>query len=125
MLLLYSDLATLQSTESTFGSVNFQGVGGLAGVKEEPAAAGRGARRRGTPLSILGFRMGAMVAAVAGRWRGGGVGMTIVHLGQMTRHVIRLQRIYNFLLFPAVILFFLDVLYAFICYFIIFLGLTY
>ena len=54
-----SDLATLQSTESTFGSVNFQGVRGLAGVKEEPAAAGRGARRRGTPLSILGFRVGA------------------------------------------------------------------
>ena len=54
-----SDLATLQSTESTFGSVDFQGVGGLTGVKEEPAAAGRGARRRGTPLSILGFRVGA------------------------------------------------------------------
>lgn len=32
--------------------------GGLAGVKEEPAAAGRGARRRGTLLSILGFRVG-------------------------------------------------------------------
>ena len=32
--------------------------GGLTGVKEEPAAAGRGARRRGTPLSILGFRVG-------------------------------------------------------------------
>ena len=48
--------------------------GGLAGVKEEPAAAGREARRRGTPLSILGFRMGAVVAggggALAGRWRG-------------------------------------------------------
>src|SRR3954462_13458536 len=45
-----------------------------AGVKEEPAAAGRGARRRGTPLSILGFRMGSVVAggggALAGRWRG-------------------------------------------------------
>ena len=27
-------------------------------MKEEPAAAGRGARRRGTPLSILGFRVG-------------------------------------------------------------------
>ena len=53
-----SDLATLQSTESTFGSVDFQGVGGLAGVKEEPPAAGTGARRRGTPLSILGFRVG-------------------------------------------------------------------
>ena len=70
-----SDLATLQSTELTFGSVDFQGVGGgLAGVKEEPVAAGRGARRRGTPLSILGFRMGAVVAggggAFAGRWRG-------------------------------------------------------
>ena len=43
-------------------------------MKEEPAAAGRGARRRGTPLSILGFRMGAVVAgggeALAGRWRG-------------------------------------------------------
>ena len=69
-----SDLATLQSTESTFGSVDFQGVGGLAGVKEEPAAAGRGAHRRGTPLSILGFRMGAVVTggggALAGRWRG-------------------------------------------------------
>ena len=33
--------------------------GGLAGVKEEPAAAGRGDHRRGTPLSILGFRVGA------------------------------------------------------------------
>ena len=31
-------------------------------MKEEPAASGRGARRRGTPLSILGFRMGAVVA---------------------------------------------------------------
>ena len=37
-------------------------VGLGAGVKEEPPAAGRGARRRGTPLSILGFRMGAVVA---------------------------------------------------------------
>src|SRR5215216_3717269 len=33
-----SDLATLQPTELTFGSVDFQGVGGLAGVKEELAA---------------------------------------------------------------------------------------
>ena len=45
-----------------------------AGVKEEPTAAGRGAHRRGTPLSVLGFRMGAVVAgsggALAGRWRG-------------------------------------------------------
>ena len=43
-------------------------------MKEEPAAAGKGARCRGTPLSILGFRMGAVVAgggrALAGRWRG-------------------------------------------------------
>ena len=43
-------------------------------MKEEPAAEGRGARRRDTPLSILGFRMGAVVAggggALAGRWRG-------------------------------------------------------
>ena len=30
-------------------------------MKEEPAAAGRGACRRGTPLSILGFRVGAVV----------------------------------------------------------------
>src|SRR4051812_30340982 len=55
-----SDLATLHSD--------------AAGVKEEPATAGRGARRRGTPLSILGFRLGAVVAgggrALAGRWRG-------------------------------------------------------
>ena len=69
----YSNLATLQSTESTFGSVDFQG-GGARRVKEEPATAGRGASRRGTPLSILGFRMGAVVAggggALAGRWRG-------------------------------------------------------
>ena len=44
-----SDLATLQSTESTFGSVDFQGVcmgGGLAGVKEEPAAAWGGSPER-------------------------------------------------------------------------------
>ena len=40
--------------------------GGLAGVKEEPAAAWRGARWRGTPLSILGFRMGAVVTG--GGW---------------------------------------------------------
>ena len=43
-------------------------------MKEEPAATGRGDRQRGTPLSILGFRMGAVVAggggALAGRWRG-------------------------------------------------------
>src|SRR3989337_2749412 len=55
VLLLCSNLATLQSTESTFGSVDFQGVGGLAGVKEELAASGRGAHWRGTHLSILGF----------------------------------------------------------------------
>ena len=41
------------------------------------------------------------------------------------RDVIRLQCIYNFLLFHAIILSVLDVLYAFICYFILFLGLTY
>ena len=35
-------------------------------MKEEPATAGRGARWRGTPLSILGFRMGAVVAGVGG-----------------------------------------------------------
>ena len=35
-------------------------------MKEEPAAVGRGARRRGTPLSILGFRMGAVVAGGGG-----------------------------------------------------------
>ena len=37
-------------------------------MKEEPAAAG-GARRRGTPLSILGFRVGA--GGLEG-WPGGG-----------------------------------------------------
>ena len=51
-------------------------------MKEEPAAAGRGARRRGTPLSILGFRMGAVVAGGGGRWRGGGVGIA----GEKARH---------------------------------------
>ena len=35
-------------------------------MKEEPAAAGRGARRRGTPLSILGFRVGAVVTGSGG-----------------------------------------------------------
>ena len=35
-------------------------------MKEEPAAAGRGAHRRGNPLSILGFRMGAVVAGGGG-----------------------------------------------------------
>ena len=39
--------------------------------------------------------------------------------------LILLQCIYNFLLFHAIILFALDVLYALICYFILFLGLTY
>ena len=39
--------------------------------------------------------------------------------------LIRLQRIYNFLLFHAIILSVLDVLYALICYFILFLGLAY
>ena len=39
--------------------------------------------------------------------------------------LIRLQRIYNFLLFHAIILSVLDVLYALLCYFILFLGLTY
>ena len=39
--------------------------------------------------------------------------------------LIRLQRIYNFLLFLAIILSVLDVLYALLCYFILFLGLTY
>ena len=46
-------------------------------MKEEPAAAGRGAHRRGTPLSILGFRMGAVVAG-----GGGGVGIA----GEKARH---------------------------------------
>ena len=36
--------------------------------------------------------------------------------------LIRLQHIYNFLLFHAIILSILDVLYAFLCYFISFLG---
>src|SRR3990170_7406747 len=36
--------------------------------------------------------------------------------------LIRLQRIYNFLLFHAIILSILDTLYAFLCYFISFLG---
>ena len=35
-------------------------------MKEEPAEVGRGARRRGTPLSILGFRVGAVVAGGGG-----------------------------------------------------------
>ena len=43
-------------------------------MKDEPAAVGRGAHRRGTPLSVLGFRMGAVVAggggALAGWWHG-------------------------------------------------------
>ena len=39
--------------------------------------------------------------------------------------MIRLQRIYNFLLFHAIILSVLDVFYALLCYFILFLGLTY
>ena len=38
----------------------------LAGVKEELAAAGRGARRRGTLLSILGLRVGKVVAGCGG-----------------------------------------------------------
>ena len=51
---------------------------GLTGVKEEPPAAGRGARQRGTPLSILGFRggggpmMGSCFGAVRRRQTGGG-----------------------------------------------------
>ena len=39
--------------------------------------------------------------------------------------VIRLQRIYNFWLFHAIILSILDVLWALLCTFILFLGLTY
>ena len=35
-------------------------------MKEEPATAGRGDRQRGTPLSILGFRVGAVVAGGGG-----------------------------------------------------------
>ena len=47
---------------------------GLAEVKEEPPAAGTGARRRGTPLSILGFRVvsGRGGDAGAGGSAGGG-----------------------------------------------------
>ena len=56
------------------GQLIFRGWGRLAGVKEESPAVGTGACRRGTPLSILGFRMGAVVTggggALAGRWRG-------------------------------------------------------
>ena len=48
----------------------FTGVG----ARRRRTAAGRGARRRDTPLSIIGFRMGEVVAggggALAGRWRG-------------------------------------------------------
>src|SRR3954464_3134178 len=51
-----SDLATLHSD--------------AAGVKEELAEVGRGARRRGTPLSILGLRMGAVVASGGGAFAG-------------------------------------------------------
>ena len=61
-----SDLATLQSTESTFGSVDFQGVGGSPELRKNHPQQGRGARRRGTPLSILGFRVGAVVAGGGG-----------------------------------------------------------
>ena len=64
----FSDLATLHSD--------------AAGVKEEPTAAGRGARQRGTPLSILGFRMGRWSPTVAWHWRGGGVGIA----GEKARH---------------------------------------
>ena len=65
-----SDLATLQSTELTFWVSRFSGGGGLAGVKEEPATVGSGAHRRGSPLYILGFRVGRWSPAVVGRWRG-------------------------------------------------------
>ena len=61
----------------------FSGVGGLARVKEEPPAAGTGAHRRGTPLSILGFGVGAgglegwpgrRLRVVSGRRGGAGAG---------------------------------------------------
>ena len=52
----------------TFSSLvsRFSGGGGLVGVKEKPAAAGRGAHRRSTLLSILGFRVGVEVAGGGG-----------------------------------------------------------
>ena len=42
VLLLCSDLATLQSTELTFGSVNFQGVGGSPELRKNHPQRGRG-----------------------------------------------------------------------------------
>ena len=42
VLLLCSDLATLQSTESTFGSVEFQGVGGSPELRKNHPQLGRG-----------------------------------------------------------------------------------
>ena len=42
VLLLFSDLATLQSTESTFGSVDFQGLGGSPELRKNHPQRGRG-----------------------------------------------------------------------------------
>ena len=42
VLLLCSDLATLQLTESTFGSVNFQGLGGSPELRKNHPQRGRG-----------------------------------------------------------------------------------
>ena len=47
------------------------------------------------------------------------------HVCDLIRDLIRLQCIYNFLLFHAMMLSVFDVLYALICYFILFSGLTY
>ena len=55
---LCSDLATLQSTESTFGSVDFQGVGGSPELRRTTRSGDGGSPER-YPLSILGFRVGA------------------------------------------------------------------
>ena len=42
VLLLCSDLATLQLTESTFGSVDFQGAGGSPELRKNHQQRGRG-----------------------------------------------------------------------------------
>ena len=42
VLLLCSDLATLQSTESTFGSVDFQGLGGSPELRKNQPQQGGG-----------------------------------------------------------------------------------
>ena len=75
-----SDLATLQSTESTFGSVDFQGVGGSPELRKNHPQRGGGSPERyptiylrvqgggGVPRGLAGAAVASCFGAARRRW---------------------------------------------------------